>query len=295
MTDWIDFLVYAAFLFALWFVQPAMQQRLAIPLLRDRNADWVATHPDAVRAVERSRWRLWLSWTLGAASLAVLAAFQLDLWQVPAPPPGAPPLMRWLVLWNLAMASMVVAIVVGGTIGLIGHVQLKRHVPIAPRRQASLERRAMDDFVPRPLRYLAYALVLANLAAWSIAAALGAHSTPLFWSRAIVTIFLSAFFFIVARAMVARRANVMDRVFGPSYRRWEVRWAFSANFLTPLVGAVRLYEEVNNVFLFDMNRAMQLFLALYITYALLRISLLRVDPGARSGVPLGSPTPAPQN
>ncbi len=37
MTDWIDYFVYAAFLGALWFVQPVAQQRLAIPFLKDRN------------------------------------------------------------------------------------------------------------------------------------------------------------------------------------------------------------------------------------------------------------------
>lgn len=291
MTDWIDFLVYALFIGSLWFVQPVMQHRLAIPFLKDRNAEWVAAHPDAVRAVETSRWRIWLSWALGGISLAVLAAFQLGIWQVPAPPPGAPPLIRWMVLWNLAMASMLVALVVGGTIGLVGQFLLKRHIPIAPRRQASLERRSLDDYVPRAVQYAVYVLVLGNIAAWFTAAALGAYSSPIFWPRVVTILVLSGFFFFVARAMVSRRANVMDRVFGPAYRRWEVRWSFSTQLLTPLVGALRLYEEVNDTFLFDMSRAIQLFLALYISYAILRIALLPIDPAAKAPAPLGQTVP----
>lgn len=293
MTDWIDFFVYAAFLFALWFVQPVAQRRLAIPFLKDRNPDWVAANPDAVRAIERSRWRIWLGWALGALSIGALAAFQTRLWQVPAPPPGAPPLMRWMVLWNLAMASMLVAIVIGGAIGLYGRFQIRRHVPHGPRRTASLERRSLDDYVPRTFQYVAYGLLAANAAAWVIAAIVGVHSSPLFWSRLVTMFFLTGFFLFFSGLTVTRRANVMDRIFGPSYRRWEVRWGFSTLFTVPIVGALRLYEEVNDVFLFDMGRALQLCLALYITYSILRVSVLPVDPSMKQPRPLG--TPAPQS
>lgn len=293
MTDWIDFLIYAAFLFALWFVQPVAQQRLAIPFLEDRNPDWAAAHPEAVRAIGHSRWRVWLGWTLGVLSIGALAAFQLGLWRLPPPPPGTPVMSGWMALWIIAMGSMLVAIVVGGTIGLYRHFQIRRHIPIGPRRIASLERRSLDDYVPRSFQYVAYALLAANAAAWMIAAILGTHSSPIFWSRVVTIFFLTGFFLFFSGLTVKRRANVMDRIFGPSYRRWEVRWGFSTLFTVPIVGALRLYEEVNGVFLFDMSRAVQLSLALYITYSILRVSVLPVDPDTRQPQPRG--VPAPQN
>ncbi|GEM_PF-1329747 len=292
MTDWIDFFVYAAFLFALWFVQPVAQRRLAIPFLVDRNPQWVAAHPEAVQAMAHARWRIWLSWALGAASLAVLASYQLGLWQGPPPQPGAPPTMGWMILFTLTMASMLAALVIGGAIGLHAHIRTRRRVPIAPHRRATLERRALDDYVPRPVQYLTYALVLANIGAWAAAALLEAHSSPLFWSRVATMLFLSAFFWFTARIAVMRRANVMDRVFGADFRRWEVRYTFSMQALTPIVGALRLYEEVHDVALLDMSRAIQLFMALFITYGLLRMARLPLNPDAQSPAAIATPLPA---
>jgi len=269
MTDWIDFAVYATFLVALFFVQPATQQRLTIPMLIDRNAEWAAAHPDLVRRIAGVRWRLWLSYALGAISLAVLASFQLGLWTAPSDRGGTIP-PKWMILWLLSMAAMIAAMVIGGAIGIQGYVAFRRLVPIAPRRQATLERRSLDDFVPRGIQLAAYSLNLVTLAAWVAAGIAGTHSSPVFWQRVTILFVLSGFFFVVAQAMVARRANAMDRVIGPAYRRWEMRWVFSTLFLPPVIGAVRLYEEVTGTLLLDVGRAMQLLLAGYLAYILLR-------------------------
>ena len=285
MTDWIDFAVYATFLFALYFAQPTTQQRLIVPLLVDRNAEWVAAHPDIVRRIAASRWRLWLSYGLGAISLAVLASYQFGLWNVAPTRDGfAPP--KWAILWNLAMAGLVTSMVIGGTVGLWAHFAIKRLVPVAPRRQATLERRSLDTSVPRWLQHVTYALVVINLAAWIVAGLLGTHSSPIFWSRVVTMFCLSGFFFWATRAVVARRANVLDRIFGPAHRTWEVRITFSTQLLPPVIGALRLYEEVTAKQLLDLSRAAQLALALFITFWLLSMSRLPLD---QDGTPLAPP------
>jgi hypothetical protein len=268
MTDWIDFLVYTMFLAGLWFVNPTNQRRLAIPMLRDRNPEWMAAHPDFVRKLQRGRWNLWLSYALGAASIAVLASLQLGLW-TPEPMPDGTPVPRWAVLWQLAMASMILAMVAGGSAGLIAHFRLRKLIPVAARRQATLERRSLDDYVPRWVRYGVYALVIANLAAWVAAGIAGTHSSPVFWSRVVIMFVLSAVFYLATKATVGRRPGVLDRVIGPPYRRREVRYVFAMQVTPPLIGALRLYEEVNATLLFDMSRAAQLLLALFIAYGLL--------------------------
>ena len=282
MTDWIDFAVYAAFLIALYFVQPGMQRRIFVPMLADRNAEWVAAHPDLVRGMAARRWPFWLSYALGTASLAVLASAQLGLWQPPMMSHGGA-LPKWMWLWSLAMDAMLVAILVGAPIGIASHFQLKRLIPVAARRQATLERRSLDTSVPRWIQLATYALVLANLAAWLVAGVLGTHSSPIFWVRVALMFFLSGFFFMVTRAMVARRTNAMDRIFGPSYRPWEVRMTFSTQILPPIVGAVRLYEEVTGTQLFDISRAMQLSLAALIAYWIGYMAMLPIDHSAAPG------------
>jgi hypothetical protein len=286
MTDWIDFAVYATFLFALYFAQPTAQQRLIVPLLADRNAEWVAAHPDVVRRIAASRWRLWLSYGLGGISLGLLASYQLGLWHVPPNRDGfVPP--KWAMLWDLAMAGLVTSMVIGGAVGLLAHFAIKRLVPVAPRRQATLERRSLDTSVPRWLQHVTFALVAINLMAWTVAGILGMHSSPIFWSRVAIIFGLSGFFFLATRAMVARRANVLDRIFGPAHRTWEVRITFSTQLLPPMIGALRLYEEVAATQLLDLSRAAQLALAVFLTFWLLSLSRLPVD---QDGTPLPQQT-----
>jgi hypothetical protein len=284
MTDWIDFAVYAAFLFALYFAQPTTQQRLIVPLLADRNAEWVAAHPDTVRRIAASRWRLWLSYGLGAISLAVLASYQLGLWHLPPTRGGfIPP--KWAVLWNLAMAGMIAAMVIGGAIGLWAHFAIKRLIPVAPRRQATLERRSLDTSVPRWVQHVTYALVMINLAAWIVVAILGRYSSPDFWNRLVTMFGLSGFFFWATRAMVARRPNALDRIFGAAHRTWEVRLTFSTLLVPPMIGALRLSEEIAGTatHYWDLSRAEQLALAIFLTFWLLSMSRLPLD---QAGTPL---------
>jgi hypothetical protein len=90
------------------------------------------------------------------------------------------------------------------------------------------------------------------------------------WSRVLITLFLSVFFFVAAHGAVARRPNAADRTHGPAHRRVEVRVAFAVQLLTPLVGAVRLYEELTNTIVFDVNRALGLGLVMIVMVMVLR-------------------------
>ena len=73
----------------------------------------------------------------------------------------------------------------------------------------------------------------------------------------------------------------MDRILGPGNRRAEVRFNFACQVLPPIIGAVRLYEEVNDTALMDINRAMGLALALMVIFGLLRT--INLTPGDRAG------------
>lgn len=292
MTDWIDFAVYAALLIALFVLQPRAQQRSIVPLLMDRNAEWVARHPDIVRGIAGIRWRLWLCYALGAISLGVLTSFQFGLWEAPVTQDGTV-LPKWMWLRNLTMATTLAAVLIVGALCLQGYFALMRLVPIAARRQTTLERRSLDAFVPRWLQFLAFGLVAGNFVAWIAAAAWGTHSSPAFWLRALSMVVLSAVFFLATRAVVSRRANVMDRIFGPAYRPWEVRCVFSTQFIPPVIGALRLYEEVSGTLLVDTGRAMQLFIAGFLAYGLTRMAWMSPHrDGPASHRPVPTPVPS---
>ncbi len=48
MSEWIDFVIYAAQAIVLWIYMPRWSARMTLPMMRDRNADWVDAHPDAL-------------------------------------------------------------------------------------------------------------------------------------------------------------------------------------------------------------------------------------------------------
>jgi hypothetical protein len=272
MTDWIDYFVYVLFILSVFFVYPWTSTKLTGPMLADRNANWVTENPGAVRRAKKISHRLlWLHLAFGTASLLALTTLQLGFW-FPTQPPDSRVVAKWLVLWQVSMASLYIGMLVFGAIGVASHLILKRKVPVAERREANLERRYIGDFVPLWVRLTTYSLVVAIFAAWTVVAVLGLYNDPTrFWTRFVLLIGLSVFFWLGTSAAIGRRPNAMDRLFGPDNRRGEVLLTFSTQLLPPIIGAVRLYEELSNVIVFDINRAMFLGLALFIAAWLLWI------------------------
>ncbi len=282
MSDWIDFCVYAAFIVGFYFVLPRHTRARNRLFLAERNAAWLAAHPNAPSRYNGSRAYLWSCYAFGAAWLGVLCAFQLGMLPEPSPPEGQTDL-GWQMLWGITMLSCLFGLLLLFAGSIVFSVRCAGKVPLTERRQATLERRSIDDFVPRWVRTAIYALAIVNLAAWLIVGALQIYSTPIFWARVVIMFGLSAFFFVATNAAVNRRPTAVDRVFGPAMRRTEVRVGFGMQLLPPLVGAVRLYEALTATIVFDVNRAMQLALVGSVAFIfLLTARAPRVPPAAGS-------------
>ena len=147
-----------------------------------------------------------------------------------------------------------------------------RRIPCANRRHATLTRRTLDDIVPRGVRVVMYAAIGVTLAAWIATAVVNVPGTPRFWGRlAALAVVLGTVVFFISFS-VRRPPHAMDRLFGPAYRADEVRFAFSLLLLIPLGGAVRLYEELNNTTVTDLNRLMHLAVALLVTIWAVRLT-----------------------
>jgi hypothetical protein len=105
-------------------------------------------------------------------------------------------------------------------------------------------RRSLDDFIPRWFRVTTYSLAAIHLATWFTIGVLRLYSTPEFGGRFITLIVFSGIFSFFTRVSVNRSPIAMDRIFGPRYRRGEVRHAFALEICTAVMLALRLYQEV---------------------------------------------------
>ena len=270
MSEWIDLTVYVMLTIAIWFLLPTWGAKFTVLFVHDRNPEWLHAHP-AVAAALRGypRWNVvWYAW--GLVSSVLLFAFQAGLW------PSAfarftTNAERWEALKDLNAlllglgALSIIAVWAAFTMWL-------RRIPCANRRHATLTRRTLDDIVPRGVRVVMYAAIGVTLAAWIATAVVNVPGTPRFWGRlAALAVVLGTVVFFISFS-VRRPPHAMDRLFGPAYRADEVRFAFSLLLLIPLGGAVRLYEELNNTTVTDLNRLMHLAVALLVTIWAVRLT-----------------------
>ena len=288
MTTWIDFFVYTVFILSFFVVTPWAYGKLAVPMLADRNSDWVKKNPKALLNMKRfGDWVFWIHCAFGIVSLVVLAMIQLQLLTASDWPEklilrmqlsslaGPDSLSaQWMLLTQFSMLSLFIGMLLFTTLGLLWYVVWVRKVPIAERRQANLQRRSIHDFVPLTVRLVTYLLVFLNLTAWVVVAFLGWHDDPLFWQRLVFMFFGSGFFWLATAGAIARRPNVMDRMFGSGYRRGEVLLTFLCHLLLVATGVARIYEELADVIVFNINRGMFLGIVLYVIVWMLWIGYL---------------------
>ena len=261
MTDWIDFGVYAAFHAMLWFGLPAANARFLMPILADRNPDWLQANPAEAERLARSRWFRVTSAMIGALGLAALLGVQLGVWPEALSAPVFEP-HTWMVLSDVNVAVVLVWVVFNMACGALFTGWLERNVPLAERRHATLARRSIDDYVPRGVRRTIYTIVVLHLGLWLIVGVLmgvlGLETSREFWGMFAFAVAIALIFFLIVRSIALRRPNVMDRVFGPEYRRTEVRVAFGAQLLPLMNGLARLYEQASGTVLVDVDRASRL-------------------------------------
>ena len=181
---------------------------------------------------------------------------------------------KWETLKDINSLFLIVGLVYWVVCSILFFQWLHRTVPLAVRREATLERRSMSDYLPRWCSIVIYAVVSIHVAAWLIVGALQLYSTSKFWGRLVVALVLSALLFVMTKVAVNRRPSAIDRIFGPAYRRAEVRIGFAMQLIPPIGGAVRLYEEIAGAHLVDLNRFLHVGVALVVVSWALRLAVL---------------------
>ena len=260
MSTWIDFFVYAALTMVFWGCIPAWS-RFTIPVIVDRNPDWLLGHPEVERRFAANRWfrnscRVWT-----ALSLVALLAVQAGAWS-PAVFAGEP---RWEALKDFNSALFITGVLAVALFFLWFERWLRATVPLATRRRATLARRSVDDYVPRPIQLAVYGIVILHLAVWLIVGVTGRYTTPGFWGMLAFQYAVSGILLLMAVASVRRKPGAIDCVFGSGYRRVEVRLAVACQ-LTPLLnGAARLYEQMGRATPDSLDRLSHLGLVAFVT------------------------------
>jgi len=257
MSEWIDFAVYATQSVVLLGLLPRQLLQFRAPAILDRNADWAAAHPDAMQRIERSRRFEKALRVCAIVSIGVLLAVRLGHVDGGLAARDAP---SWEVLKDVHGALMGVA-VLGILLYMLGWMGwLRRTVPLAARRSATLKPRLAGDHLSRPWRVATDIVAFGHLALWLVLPAAGIGGGAEYWghfaSIAAVTVLAAAVSYLVPM----RRPGYADRVLGEAYRRLELRIAYLLRLGPLTTGAVHL----GDAFGFDLARAGHLSLVLLV-------------------------------
>ena len=271
MSEWIDFAVYAGLIVAVWGSFSRWSARVAVLLVADRNPNWLAAHPDIARTLAGNRWFRRSCWLWGSLSLSTLLACQAGLW------PRSLAVLRdaplWEALKDLNSALLIAGLVYVAGCSLLFLRWLRTTVPLAERRHAALEPRSIHHHVPRSFQYAVYSVIVLHLTAWVAAGAAGRYASGAFWGGMAFQFAVSAVFLSIVARAVRRRPAAVDRIFGPRYRQTEVRLAFAAQLLPLMNGTARLYEQVADARLHDIDRVLHLGLVLAVVAMVIMLAI----------------------
>jgi hypothetical protein len=256
MSEWIDVAVYAALIVVVWGWLPAWNSQLTIPVIADRNPEWLAGHTEIARRLADSEWFRWSCLLWGTVSLALLLAVQFETWPLRLALARDTP--KWEALKDLNSALVITGLLYLTACAVFFFRWLSVNVPLAARRQATLDRRSIHDYVPRVVQYTVCGAIALHVGLWAAAGISGRYTTQAFWGALAFQLAISAVFACFVVYAVRRRPAAMDRIFGSGYRRTEVRVAYVMQLLPLVNGAARLYEHVAAVPIDSLDRLLHL-------------------------------------
>ncbi len=236
MSEWIDFAIYAVQSVLFWVLLPRQGWHFGGPMILDRNPGWLAANPAMSRYLKNSTrfLRIWYAWA--AISIAVLLAVRLG-WR-----PFGTTAPAWEALrgWN-GLLTTVGAVGWFASVGL-WFLWLKRNVPLADRRSATLLPRTTAAYVSLSWRVTIETLAVLHLAVWVVVGIVQPGLIPNHWEKFAGLAAMTVFFAVLAWLMPRRRPGYADRLFGEAYRRVEMRAMYLIR-LTPIAAGVIAFSE----------------------------------------------------
>jgi len=278
MSTWIDFAIYVTLIVLLFVLLPRHGRQFTLPMVADRNPEWLARNRDVVARLERSRWFLNACYVWAAVSVVVLLGVQLDL--IAQPFGSEAP--KWEVLKDVNSTFFILGLLGWGVCSLLWLRWLGTHVPPAEARSATLKPRLVGDYIALPWRIAVEALTVLNLGVWVAVGAFGSAGGAKFWGGVALLAGMSVFFAVYAYGVPRRRPGYLDRVFGETYRRSEIRIAYFMRVWPVVAGAIAMTELTTGA---DLDRLAQLVVVSFV--CVLALMILRLRPVA----PVSGATP----
>jgi hypothetical protein len=211
----------------------------------NRNPDWVAEHPEFTAEYPAPRASLWISYAMG---LAIYARIFF-----------APDAARIFIPHDTTSESLLVdSIIASGLLMLVHHSvyflrvrRMIRRVPPPEIRKASLDRRALRDFLPIGWVYAAGALIAAVCAVYTYALSTEIVSRELFFTRVHGLFICCAICAGIVLYALRRKPTEADEIFSGRFRLWEVRCSVALFYLITAVGVWRILGDIFDVQLFS--------------------------------------------
>jgi hypothetical protein len=271
MSEWIDFAIYVTLIVLVFVLLPRHSRQFTLPMIAERNPEWLGRNRDVAASIERSRWFLNACYIWAAVGIAVLLGVMLDF----IAPPFEPSTPKWDILKDLNSTFVIVGFLGWGACSLLWLRWLGTHVPPTETRHATLKPRLPSDYLALPWRIAVEALTALHLGAWLVVGALGVASGAKFWWSFVFLVGLSVFFAVFAYRVPRRRPGYLDHVFGETYRRTEIRIAYFMRLWPVVAGAIGMIELMTRA---ELSRAAQLLVVSFV--CVLALMVLRLRPAA---------------
>lgn len=273
MSEWIDFAFYAFQIVLLWVLLPRQSAQYTTLAILDRDAEWPAKHPAVMQSLLRSRVFLNMFYVFAVLSIGVLLSLRLGFqFRILS---GTTETPSWEILKDAHSALLIIGLIMYFGSFFFWTRWLAVHVPLAPRRSASLKPRHARDYLPRSWRIATEVLTVGHIALWLLVGALGWAGGAKFWWSFAAIAGMTVLFAAIAYFVPRRRPGYPDRLFGEAYRHVEMRIACFMRLWPLAAGAIGLSELITGV---DLARAGHLVIVSFV--CLLALMLLRLRPVA---------------
>jgi hypothetical protein len=245
MEHWFALLVVLSQVAVLQFYAVPYGTRLMYRRALNRNPEWVAEHPEFTAENPAPRASVWISYAMGLAIYA----------RVFFAPDAAP---IFIPHDTTSESLLVDSIIASGLLMLVHHSvyllrvrRMIRRVPPPEIRKASLDRRALRDFLPIGWVYAAGALIAAVCAVYTYALFAEIIPRETFFARVHGLFICCAIWAGIVLYTLRRKPTEADEILSGRFRLWEVRSIVALLYFIAAVGVWRILGDIFDVWLFS--------------------------------------------
>jgi hypothetical protein len=245
MEHWFALLVVLSQVAVLQFYAVPYGTRLMYRRALGRNPAWVAEHPEFTAENPAPRASLWISYAMGLSIYAWIFF--------------APDAARIFIPHDTTPESLLVdSIIASGLLMMVHHSvyllrvrRMIRRIPPPEIRKASLDRRALRDFLPIGWVYAAGVLIAAVCAVYTYALSAEIISRELFFARVHGLFVCCAICAGVVLYALRRKPTEADEIFSGRFRLWEVRSSVALLYFIAAIGVRCILGDIFDVWLFS--------------------------------------------